>query len=342
VPVHGTRDVQRLAAGSSPVPPGLGTSASAGSPSAGTGAPQEGDDDAAGAANANDATFSARTEAAGLPIAIADALPSRSGAVRNLPESFFSPAGRRGKRGHAYHGAPRIVVDVPRASGAIAADALQRVARDLGYWPFRRCYEEALRRTPTVHGIVFLRVTLAADGSVERIATAAADADVRAEGQPAAEPAQDPVLSEPVVSGCVARETAGIAFEGGDAESEALLAVVLTPGDTPLPSAPAAAGAASLRDALRALWPAVGRCYEVGLKRRRWLGGPMELRFEFEDDFSLDVAEAGTRFADGAVTDCVKDVYRSAHLQRGADSVFFYDLDFERNVDATPSEREPQ
>jgi hypothetical protein len=340
--MHGTRDVQRLAAGSSSAQPGLGTSASAGSPSVGTGAPQEGDD-AAGAANANDAVRSARTEAPRLPIVIADALPSRSGALRNLPESFFSPAGRRGKRGHAYHGAPRIVVDVPRASGAIAADALQRVARDLGYWPFRRCYEEALRRTPTVHGTVFLRMTVAADGSVARIATAAADADLRTgEGQRAAEPAQDPVLSEPAVSGCVARETTGIAFEGGDAESEALLAVVLTPGDTPLPSAPATAGAGSLRDALRALWPAVGRCYEVGLERRPWLGGPMELRFEFEDDFSLDVAEAGTRFADGAVTDCVKDVYRSAHLPRGADSVFFYDLDFERNVDATPTEREPQ
>jgi hypothetical protein len=323
--MHGARDVQRFAAGSSPVSPGLGTSVSAGSPTVETGAPQEGDDDAAGAANANDAIASAPTEAARLPIVIVDALPSRSSAVRNLPESFFLPAGRRGKRGHAYHGAPRIVVDVPRASGAIPADALQRVARDLGYWPFRRCYEEALRRTPTVHGTVFLRVAVAADGSVERIAVA--------------EPAQDPVLSEPAVSGCVARETAGIAFEGGDAESEAILAVVLTPGDTPLPSAPAAAGAASLRDALRALWPAAGRCYEAGLKRHRWLGGPMELRFAFEDDFSLDVVEAGTRFADGAVTDCVKDVYRGSHLQRGADSAFFYNLDFEPDV--TPSEREP-
>ena len=59
-----------------------------------------------------------------------------------------------GKR--PYHPAPRIVVDVVAAQGGASAAALQRTARNLGYWPFRQCYEEGLRRDPHLAGILYL------------------------------------------------------------------------------------------------------------------------------------------------------------------------------------------
>jgi hypothetical protein len=45
-------------------------------------------------------------------------------------------------------------VDVADASGGASAAELQRVARNVGYWPFRHCYEEGLRRDQKMGGKV--------------------------------------------------------------------------------------------------------------------------------------------------------------------------------------------
>ena len=93
---------------------------------------------------------------------------------------------RAGKR--PYHPAPGIIVDVVAAEGGAAAPDLQRAARNLGYWPFRQCYEEGLRRDPRLAGKVSLEPAIGPSGAVDRSVVTAA------------------TVRDEIVAACVARE----------------------------------------------------------------------------------------------------------------------------------------
>src|SRR5579872_1334399 len=119
--------------------------------------------------------------------------------LRDEPPAHVSPGGstvrvsppRQGRRqrpGHAYHPDPRIVIDVLEATGGAEQPSLQHTARDAGYWPFRRCYEEGLRLDQGLSGKVSLVLSLSATGRVEQSAVTAA------------------TLSDRIVVACVARE----------------------------------------------------------------------------------------------------------------------------------------
>src|SRR5258708_21390793 len=113
-------------------------------------------------------------------------LPGTQGAWVPHQEQFHRPP--QGASHRPYHPAPGIVVDVLDAEGAVLA-GLQRTARNLGYWPFRRCYEEGLRRNQALTGTVTLHVLVPPDASARRTGVSPS------------------TLKDDVVAACVPRES---------------------------------------------------------------------------------------------------------------------------------------
>jgi hypothetical protein len=196
------------------------------------------------------------------------------------------------------------VVDVPGADHDETAAALQRDARSVGYWPFRACFEEGLRRAPDLGGAVTVRLR----------------ARARHEPYDGAEVAAS-TLADTVVAACVARE-AGLLHLRVSAEIEdaslltpRTLRVTLGPGDDAVLSPPAVPQAEEIRDALRAFWPAVERCYAAIFPTSPDAGGRLELRLRLGAGGRVaEIVEGETRFRPAQVTECVLAVYRGARL----------------------------
>jgi hypothetical protein len=224
-------------------------------------------------------------------------------------------AKKHGRHARPYHPAPGIIVDVTGAQGGAPAADLQRAARNLGYWPFRACYEEGLRRDQHLSGKVSLDVAIAPSGAVDRsVATAS-------------------TLRDDSVVACVAREAQHLALPAAESPATARIDVSLATGDEPVPLPHPAPHADELREGLRASWPAVEQCYARELGKRPDVGGRLELRFRIQRTGEIDeVAEGDTRFADVDVTRCVLGVYRTARLPPlplGQEVSFTYALHFE-------------
>jgi hypothetical protein len=240
-----------------------------------------------------------------------------------LPHVHDAPGARSAakRRGGEFqiHPAPRIVVDVTKADGGLEAEALQRAARNLGYWPIRSCYEEGLRHTQSLLGKVLITLTVDASGKVEAVTVPSAT-----------------VEDESVVL-CVAREVQHLTFAASSSETSALLSVSLYPGDRPVPMAYVVPHAGELREALRAYWPQLESCYRRGLAKHPDLGGPIDLHFRVGGAGEvLEVTEhpGAARFADDEVSRCVARAFTGATLPvagRGAarESSFEYSLHFE-------------
>lgn len=221
-----------------------------------------------------------------------------------------------GRRAH--HPAPRIVVDVAGAEGGSPAADLQRAARNFGYWPFRRCYEAGLRHNQRLSGKVLLELVVAESGAVHSTLVSST------------------TLADAVAVWCVAREAQHLAFAATRSETRASMTVSLWTGDEPVPVPVPVAHAAELREALRAFWPALARCYADGLAHQPDAGGPMDLHFRVAGDGQiLDVTERSeARFAAAEVTGCVLGVYRTAKLPplsggAAGETSFDYSLHFE-------------
>jgi hypothetical protein len=244
--------------------------------------------------------------------------------VRDRTDPSRDAAMKRKHHGRPFHPAPGIVVDVADAGGGVSAAELQRAARNYGYWPFRRCYEEGLRREQRLSGKVFLDITVGEAGAVQ-------SADVAST-----------TLTDDSVVMCVAREAQHLPFAAAASETRAKLGVTLWPGDEPVPLAYPAPHAPEIRDALRASWPALRRCYRDALATQPDAGGPMDLHFRVSGDGEvLDVAEHGeARFGAADVTRCVLDIYRAARLPAvggaSAEIGFEYSLHFESAPAAAP------
>ena len=244
--------------------------------------------------------------------------------ARELPEhAEHSEHGRhkkKGRHGRAFHPAPGIVVDVSDASGGATAEDLQRDARNVGYWPFRHCYEEGLRRDQHIGGKVMMDLAVAPGGAVQSSNITGA------------------TLRDESVVLCVAREAEHLTLAGGSAATTAKLSVNLATGDEPVPTPHSVPHADDLRDALRASWPQVKQCYASELAKHPDAGGRMELRFHAKGSEITEVAENDTRFGDVDVTRCVLGVYRTAKLPstgRGShETSFVYALHFEARPDA--------
>jgi hypothetical protein len=247
--------------------------------------------------------------------------PPFSASSHGTPSATPGHGKHRGRHGKPYHAAPRLVVDVTEGD---ATGELQRTARNLGYWPFRGCYEEGLRREPELAGKVAMRVFVAPSGAVER-----------SEALPSS-------LVDPVVAACVGREARHLTFPSGTGERAAVFEVTLATGDEAVSVPPPLPNATQLREALRAPWSAVEQCYADRLAKAGDVGGRMELHFRVEPDGQVsEVAEGEPRFGDLDVTRCVLGVYRTSRLppeamrsrrghERGSrSSAFVYPLHFE-------------
>ncbi len=271
-------------------------------------------------------TVAPASAASPLRVVLADEEPARGthASARELPErepehGHHGKTPKHGRHGRPFHPAPGIVVDVSGAAGGASAADLQRSARNVGYWPFRHCYEEGLQRNQQLAGSV--RFSLS-----------------RRDGGAGTQLLESTVKDESVTL-CVLREARHLELswgaEASDARSDASaeMKVSLATGDEPVPTPRAVPHAEELREALHASFPAVQQCYASELARRPDVGGRMELRFRAKSSGEiLDVSEDEPRFSDVEVTRCVLGVYRTAKLPRlhGAHAgTFVYDLHFE-------------
>jgi len=232
-------------------------------------------------------------------------------------------ARRRAHHHRPYHPAPGIIVDVVDARGGSAA-AMQRVARNAGYWPFRRCYEEGLRRNQSLVGKVPLDVVVGSGGAVESVTVTA------------------PTLGDPSVVTCVAREALHLALVADESPAEAKMVITLALGDEPVPVARSVPGAEEIRAALRKSWPAVEQCYAAGLSKHPGAGGRMEVRFRVDARGEVaEVTEGVAGLGDADLTRCIVGVYGSAHLPpiRGGlrDATFFYAMHLEPRSNVLPA-----
>jgi hypothetical protein len=243
--------------------------------------------------------------------------------VDESPAAEHRHSKRHGHHRRPYHPAPGIIVEVAEAQGGAAAADLQRAARNVGYWPFRRCYEEGLRRDQRLAGRVALELVVGPSGAVERAVTAGA------------------TLGDTSVVTCVAREALHLALVPGDSPTETKMVITLATGDEPVPVARPVPGADGLRQALRAQWPAVAQCYASELAKRPDAGGRLELRFRVSSSGEIaEVVEGDTHFCDVDVTRCVLDVYRATKLPvvRGGagDATFIYAMHLEPRSNVLP------
>jgi hypothetical protein len=257
-------------------------------------------------------------------IVLVDELPTRTTHPRAREVSEHGHhAKKHGRHGRPFHPAPGIIVDVTDAQGgnATAAD-LQRTARNDGYWPFRHCYEEGLRRNQDLSGSVSFSLYRQPSGIGSQL------------GQSS--------LHDESVTQCVLREAQHIDLPwGGEGEASADVKVSLATGDEPVPTAHPVPHADAIREGLRASWPAVQQCYASELGKHPDVGGRMELRFRVKADGEiLEVSENEPRFGDVEVTKCVLGVYRTAKLpslQGTHDATFVYALHFESAPGAPPA-----
>jgi outer membrane biosynthesis protein TonB len=229
----------------------------------------------------------------------------------------------KSSRHRPYHPAPGIIVDVTDARGGIAAADLQRIARNADYWPFRECYEAALRSDQRLSGKVSLELVVTPSGSVDGATVAAS------------------TLRDEIVGACVAREARHLALPATSAQTVAKVDVSLATGDEAVTTARPFPNAESLRQALRTSWDGARQCYATGLASRPDAGGRLELRFRVHHDGEIfDVSEVGdhdVRFTDVDVTRCVLGVYRTARLpplaRASHERSFVYALHFESKAD---------
>jgi hypothetical protein len=252
-------------------------------------------------------------------VLLADELPF-VGALPRAPDTTrlaHDPPKKNGRHHRPYHPAPGIIVNVIDAHGGVSAADLQRKARSSGYWPFRQCYEEGLRRDQRLTGRLSLDLLVSPSGAVDRSRLTST------------------TLTDEVVAACVAREAMHLSLPAsGESQTTAKAEVSLNTGDEPVPSPRPAPNAEELRSALRASWPAAERCYEAGLIQHPDAGGRMELRFRIQPSGEiLDVIEGDTRFGGADITRCVLSACQNAKLPAGGqgskESSFVYALHFE-------------
>ena len=222
-----------------------------------------------------------------------------------------------------YHPAPGIVVDVVDVQGGAPAVEVQRVARSSGYWPFRQCYEEGLRKDQRLAGKVSLELAVSPNGAVDRSTMTVA------------------TVRDEVVAACVAREARHLPLPSSESAATAKIDVTLATGDEPVPAGRPIPDADGFRQALRASWDSVRQCYATGLANHPDIGGRLELHFRLRRGGEVaEVAEVGehdSRFSDAEVTRCVVGVYRAArplaasasHAHSAKDRSFVYALHFE-------------
>jgi len=220
----------------------------------------------------------------------------------------------------SFHPAPRVLVDVgirtgsvPKRSktkGVLSEAGIVAQARNAGYWPFRLCFEEGLRRDPELRGKTRVRFTIEASGRVRSEKMAFSELKDRGVGK------------------CLAARVRAMHFSPAPPRRvHADITVDLNPGDAPLPeSHPPVSAPSETPTKLdetgmgRALSDRIGRvneCYSGGLARDPKLWGRLAILLDIDAEGRVvSASEHDSRFPDRAVSACVVDSLRGAHLPK--------------------------
>jgi Ca-activated chloride channel family protein len=111
--------------------------------------------------------------------------------------------------------APKVRMGATTVSGRLPPEVIQRIVRQ-NFGRFRLCYEEGLRKSPSLEGRVSVRFVIGSDGNVASTANGGSD------------------LPDPAVVSCVQRSMADLSFpqpEGGIVT--VVFPMLFSPGDVP-------------------------------------------------------------------------------------------------------------
>ncbi len=216
-----------------------------------------------------------------------------------------------------FHAAPRVRVDTTLVAGHLSKSArldrrtgkhdrvlsqtsLLARSRKYGYWPFRLCFEEGLRRDQKLGGKTRLRFRVTTSGSIRggRLV--------------------DTKLSDPEVAKCLVEAAPEIRLLPPPRGIDVELLVSLWPGDAAVPSledapeTPAKLDSEAIAASLGEIRTAFSDCYADGRTRDPALWGRLELGIEVDEAGAIkDVRERDSRFPDPEVTTCAISAAKS-------------------------------
>ncbi len=178
-------------------------------------------------------------------------------------------------------------------------------SRARGYWPFRLCFEDGLRRDQTLHGMSELSLRIGGNGRVARARLVRTKLGDKAVAECLVDAAKQlPYLSPP-----------------RGRSIDVALTVKLWPGDAPVPLAEAPANAPenpgalnsdAVAEAFEATRGELEHCYEKGLDKDRELWGRVQVRIDQDEKGRVRRARQDeSHFPDRAVASCVVSVLRS-------------------------------
>lgn len=215
----------------------------------------------------------------------------------------------------AYHPGSRVVVDTNLVSGSLPEKSRHGLSqrgivtqsRSSGYWPMRICFEDALRRNPKLRGATRLRVTIGRSGAIVRARLRDTELDQEA-------------------GRCLVLAAESLAYSPGPSGVVAIdLSVKFWPGDAPVPSDgpppgtvfenPGRLDKATVAATFESALDSIKACYLGGLTRDQGLWGRIELEVQQAEDGTIeDVHEAGSRFPDPVVTQCLVHLVQALPL----------------------------
>ncbi len=219
-----------------------------------------------------------------------------------------------------YHPAPRVLVDVSIRSGSLpkrsktksvfSEASLVAQTRNAGYWPFRICYEEGLRRDPALRGKTRVRFVVESNGHVKSERMAFTE------------------LKDHAVAKCLSARVRSIRFSPAPPRRvHADTTIDLNPGDAPLPDSVRAETASvtsgdpagikmdqgAVTNALEERLGKVTTCYEEALARDPKLWGRVAMLMDVDAEGRvLRAAEYESHFPDPAVPACTVEALRGA------------------------------
>lgn len=196
-----------------------------------------------------------------------------------------------------------------RARKILAQDGLLAQVRKYGYWPFRLCFEEGLRKDPKLGGATRLRLRVTPSGRVARARLVQTE------------------VKEARTAACLVERAERLTFAPGPPRAiDAVFDLKISPGDARLPERgppPSEAldddsgrfDAAAIARAIAVFEEPIRRCFAQGHARDPELWGRLELRIDVNARGSCDrISEHDSRFPDAEVRRCVIAAFQNAQF----------------------------
>jgi hypothetical protein len=232
--------------------------------------------------------------------------PTRAAFLADLAERTLWNKGDMGKPSAEPppvpgHPAPKVILDVPHASGPLSQADAQRVLR-LRFWiKAVECFSLGAYKNQSLRGTATLAVRVAASGKVDA-------ASVR-----------DTSFTDAEVNACLADRMRGMKLPTARAGSKLAVELQIGHGDEPVPP-PAALIVAgdgeipldAIRSVVTSALPSFEGCYRAAFAYAPELWGRLGIRFHVTEKGKTDEAfEVESRFPDEHVSLCILRAARS-------------------------------